>query len=273
MNREHRRIGIALSALARGIPPFFQRELRAVYGDNWEDVARASYRGPSPNATPNNAWDAHSLLTVMWEQWNAVFRDKLGMFERSLVGELREFRNRWAHQANFDEDDSYRVFDSTQRLLMAIGALEEAEEIENYKFDVLRDKLGRRMNDEQARVRMNRKRIVDVAIYAVCGASLCATILLKFGQQNPLPTQLTMVFTVFLFCYFTYRRLTSTSPMFGVKECPKCSKLIYNEVCPYCDPPLRSSSIIKSGSSSLRLSPLHNPPPTQRIAERVIERI
>ena len=129
------------------------------------------------------------------------------------------------------------------------------------------------MNDELARVRMSRNRLVDVVFYAVCCTALSATTLLMFGQQNPLTMQLTRVCTVFLFCYFTFRRLTSTASVFGVKECPKCSKLIYNEVCPYCDPPLRSSSIIKSGSSSLRLPPLHNPPPTQRIAERVIERI
>jgi hypothetical protein len=33
----------------------------------------------------------------MWDQWNVVFRKTLGNAERSLVSELRDARNRWAH--------------------------------------------------------------------------------------------------------------------------------------------------------------------------------
>jgi len=86
----------------------------------------------------------------MWDQWNQVFRYKLGMAERSLVSELREYRNRWAHQDLFSDDDSYRVLDSAQRLLMAVGAHEAATLIEDRKIDVMRNILGRRVNDEMA---------------------------------------------------------------------------------------------------------------------------
>lgn len=257
MRSEHQRIGGALDVLTRGIFPFFERELLAVYGSNWEEVARTSFRGQSPSAAQNNLWDAHAILTVMWEQWNAVFRYKLKMSERSLVSELREFRNRWAHQAAFTEDDSYRVLDSTQRLLLAIGAREQANEIEDSKLDVLRSKLGRRVNEELARVRFNRVRMTDVTLYAVCCAAISATAFLILGKTHLLPTMVLIGFTMFVFTYFIYQRMTASTPVYGVHECPKCSKVIYSEVCPYCDPPMRSSSIIKGGSS-LRFPPFRD---------------
>lgn len=257
MRSEHQRIGGALDVLTRGLFPFFERELLAVYGVKWEEIARASFRGQSPNSAQNNFWDAHAILTVMWEQWNAVFRYKLGMSERSLVSELREFRNRWAHQSSFSEDDSYRVLDSTQRLLLAIGAIEAAQEIEDRKLDVLRSKLGRRVNEELARVRFNRARMTDVVLYVVCCAAISATTFLMFGSAHMVPVLVMIGFTAFAFGFFIYQRVTATIPVYGVHECPKCSKVIYSEVCPYCDPPMRSSSIIKS-SSALRFPPFRD---------------
>jgi hypothetical protein len=257
MRSEHQRIGGALDALTRGCFSFFESELREVYGDKWEEVARSSIRGQSTSAAPNNGWDAHAILSVMWEQWNNVFRYKLGISERSLVGELREFRNRWAHQAVFSEDDSYRVLDSTQRLLVAIGAMEHAEEVEERKLDVLRNKLGRRVNEELARVKFNRVRMTDVALYTICCAAICTTTVLMFGTLHPLPVLVMVGFTVFAFGVFIYQRVTATTPVYGVHECPKCSKVIYSEVCPYCDPPARSSTVIR-GSSALRFPPFRD---------------
>ena len=251
MPTEHRQIGAALDTLTRGVFPYFERELLAVYGSKWEEVARASFRGQSPHLAQNNLWDIHAILTVMWEQWNAVFRYKLGMPERSLVSELRDFRNRWAHQGKFTEDDSYRVLDSAQRLLLAVGAIAEAEEIEDRKIEVLRSKLGRRVNEEQARVRFNRARLTDVVLYVICCLAIITTTFLMFGMRHLGPILITTSFTAFAFGYFIYQRMTATTPVYGVHECPKCSKVIYSEVCPYCDPPPRSSSIIKSGSSTI----------------------
>lgn len=248
-----------MGVLTHGLFPFFEREMLAAHGKNWEEVARTCFRGQSPGAAQNNVWDAHALLTVMWEQWNNVFRYKLGMTERSLVSELREFRNRWAHQAVFNEDDSYRVLDSTQRLLLAVGAFDEADEIEERKLDVLRSKLGRHANEEAARVRFNHVRLTDVSLYFISCIAINTTTVLVFGRTHPLPTVVMVAFTIFAFAYFITKRITAVTPVYGVHECPKCSKVIYSEVCPYCDPPMRSSSIIKNGSS-LRFPPFRDVP-------------
>src|SRR5690606_30171626 len=95
-------------------------------------------------------WDTQNLLIVMWDQWNAVFRNTLGHAERSLVSELREVRNQWAHQTPFSSDDAYRALDSIGRLLTAISA-PEAKELEEQKMALLRVRF-----DEQRRGEMRK---------------------------------------------------------------------------------------------------------------------
>ena len=71
---------------------------------------------------PFRAWTRAALLRVMWEWWNEIYRNTLGPAERSLVSELRDVRNRWAHQAPFSTDDTYRALDSTSRLLTSVSS-------------------------------------------------------------------------------------------------------------------------------------------------------
>jgi hypothetical protein len=63
----------------------------------------------------------------MWETWNEVFRKTLGFADRSLVSEIRDWRNKWAHQAPFSSDDAYRALDSAGRLLSAVSATQADE--------------------------------------------------------------------------------------------------------------------------------------------------
>ena len=58
----------------------------------------------------------------MWELWNDCFQKILGPSDRSLVSELRDVRNKWAHQKAFSTDDAYRAIDSISRLLTAVAA-------------------------------------------------------------------------------------------------------------------------------------------------------
>src|SRR4051812_9198603 len=97
------RVGKGLDLLNAGLQPFVERELRHVHGDRWQDVAREGQppdRGRGRNADRLHL-DTHALLAVMWNQWNPVFGRTLGNAERSLVSELRDVRNKWAHQEPF----------------------------------------------------------------------------------------------------------------------------------------------------------------------------
>ena len=138
------RVGKALDLLNRGLQPYVEREMKAVCGARWLDAARESLREDRPDSGAF-LWDTQAILAVMWNQWNTVFKNKLGQAERSLVGELRDVRNRWAHQKPFTTDDAYRALDSIWRLLSAVSA-EQAAEVDRQKQDLLRARF-----EEQAR--------------------------------------------------------------------------------------------------------------------------
>src|SRR5690349_19675754 len=108
----HERVGRALGLISVGLSPFVARELEAAYGHNWlDEVSSRDVRGGSlpRKVSPT---DVQFLLKVLWDEWNTVFRKVLGQSERTLVSELRDMRNRWAHQEPFSSDDTYRVLDS-----------------------------------------------------------------------------------------------------------------------------------------------------------------
>lgn len=136
-NRE--RVGKALDLLSSGLAPFVERELKAVYADKWHDAAREGQpaeRGKSKKPATLR-WDAQALVGVMWNQWNQVFNRTLGTAERSIVSELRDVRNKWAHQEAFSSNDAYRALDSMERLLAAVSA-DEASDIGQMRMDLLR---------------------------------------------------------------------------------------------------------------------------------------
>ena len=125
-NRE--RVGKALDLLKAGLGPFVEREFKNLYRDQaLAEAQKLMMAERLDTSRPFAAWDAAVLLRLMWEAWNSVFRRILGQAERTLVSELREIRNRWAHQEPFSTDDAYRALDSAGRLLTAISAPEAAE--------------------------------------------------------------------------------------------------------------------------------------------------
>ena len=142
----HDRVGKAMELLKGGLGLFVERELKNTgKGQTQADLQR--YLGDDrPNAKKAVVqMDVAALLKIMWESWNDVFRLTLGPAERSLVSELRDHRNRWAHQEIFSGDDAYRALDSACRLLTAISS-PLADDIEKMKTELLRIRF-----DEQAR--------------------------------------------------------------------------------------------------------------------------
>ncbi len=122
----HSLVGEALRLLAAGLGPYVAGKMR-------EAVEAGRYAPDDSEALGEIAGDISVTLRVMAMAWNDVFRDTLGPAERSLVSEIRETRNRWAHQDAFDDDDLDRALDSIGRLLAAVGALDEAKRIDGAK--------------------------------------------------------------------------------------------------------------------------------------------
>lgn len=145
----HERVGKALELLKAGLGPFVEREFKSAFKERAVSEA-ARYMGEDRlNAKrPVAEWDVAALLRLMWESWNEVFRKVLGPAERSLAGELRDHRNRWAHQQPFSGDDTYRALDSSHRLLLAISA-PQAAELEKMKNELLRLRFDEQVRTEK----------------------------------------------------------------------------------------------------------------------------
>lgn len=142
----HERVGRALGLMSEGLAPFVERECKAKYGDGWvQSVARMD-TGAAQSGKKVSPSDAQFLLKVVWDEWQSVFRNVLGQSERTYVSELRDIRNRWAHQDAFSGDDAYRALDSMHRLLLAVSAADEAVEVDKMRQDLLRSRFA-----EQAR--------------------------------------------------------------------------------------------------------------------------
>ena len=156
----HERVGRAMELLRAGLAPFVEREViervkaRAVR----MDTIRRFAEDPALADRPMADWDASGLLRLMWETWNDVFRHTLGFTERSLVSELRAWRNKWAHQERFSSDDADRALDSAERLLTAVSA-PQAGEVAKIKME-----LRRLVFDEQ--VRGERRRAAGALVEA-----------------------------------------------------------------------------------------------------------
>jgi Swt1-like HEPN len=145
----HERVGKAMELLKQGLAPFIEREFKNSYKERIT-VEALRYLGDDRNllGTPIGQWDTAALLKLMWEAWNDVFRRTLGPAERSLVSELRDARNKWAHQQPFSSDDAYRALDSAGRLLTAVSA-PQAAEIEKMKMELLRLRFDEQVRAEQ----------------------------------------------------------------------------------------------------------------------------
>jgi predicted AAA+ superfamily ATPase len=147
----YERVGKALELLRDGLRPFVEREMKVQHAQLWFEQARASVSESQAGLFGTEAeprWDIAAMLAVMWNQWNVTFRKTLGQAERTLVSELRDVRNRWAHQNPFSTDDAYRTLDSAARLLTAVSA-PQSDEIEKMKTELLRVRFDDQVRGEK----------------------------------------------------------------------------------------------------------------------------
>lgn len=143
------RVDKALEVLREGLAPWVEGEVKTMTStDARALIARVGAEGALLTNKPIAQWDVAPLLKLMWEGWKDLFSLTLGFAERSIVSELREYRNRWAHQGTFSSDDAYRVLDSAGRLLTAVSA-PQADEIEKLKMELLRLRFDEQVRGEK----------------------------------------------------------------------------------------------------------------------------
>lgn len=231
--RYRKNVTNALEHLTVGLIPFVETELQRVFGDDWLAAIDKSLKRTSVARSHDGSvqWDAHALLTIMWDQWNQVFRARLGFLERSMVSELREYRNRWAHQVNFSFDDAYRIVDNADRLLSATGR--PSRTVQNSKREMLHTEFSQQISTANEKASRFRRTWMNIGLYVVSAIGLSGVALAAF----PAPSN--WIFTTGIGIALIYVILceTRTRPrLIGPHECHWCHKIVYTEVCPYCQP-------------------------------------
>lgn len=128
------RIGQGFELLAAGLQPFIDREVRAAkQGQDWLAMLQ-SRDGKRGSTWTYNRDDPLLLLRVLTEDAE-VFKNRLSRPEQAFASELREVRNRWAHNEAFSPDDTYRALDTMERLLTAVEAADQAERVRKLRLD------------------------------------------------------------------------------------------------------------------------------------------
>ena len=134
-NRE--RVGKALELLAEGLLPFIEPRMASAasqVGGDWVRLIAARDEAKHGKAVRLHKDDPALLLRVLTEDWR-VFSGELGRVEQSFASELRDVRNRHAHNDSFTGDDTYRALDTMERLLTAVGAPGQADAVRRIRMD------------------------------------------------------------------------------------------------------------------------------------------
>ena len=151
-NRE--RIAKGLDLLRDGLRPRCEGTWRAIYGPDWLRVVNSKLRSPDHNPSP---WDVAFLFKVMKVTWNETFGRELPPSIRSLVFELSEVRNRWAHQDSFNVKDTLRALDSMERLLEAFGASGQRQKVSRLREDLMEEEVERKLRETKIVIAKTRK--------------------------------------------------------------------------------------------------------------------
>lgn len=141
------RVGKALELCRSGLAPFVEREVHAAVKERNAgiDVIRRFSDKPELANKPLAQWDVQALLNFMKGAWDDIFKLVLGKSDRSLLFEINDYRNAWAHQNPISSDDADRAIDSIERLLTAVAA-PEADDARKMKLA-----LRRQVLEEQSR--------------------------------------------------------------------------------------------------------------------------
>ena len=131
------RVSKGFDVLSAGLLEFVDRQMISaaeVKGEDWIKIIEKRDEAKNGVKKIYEKEDPAIQLKVITEEWR-VFSKVLSRAQQSLASELREVRNSWAHSKKFDNDDTYRILDTMERLLTAAGSPSEAEAIRQMRQD------------------------------------------------------------------------------------------------------------------------------------------
>lgn len=130
------RVQRGFEVLASGLEPFVDQKMGAAAPDgDWITLLEARDEQKNGVRKKYDKQDPAVLLRCITDDWR-VFARTLSRAQQSFATELRETRNKWAHNEKFSADDTYRALDTMERLLQAVGATEQAEVVRQIRVDL-----------------------------------------------------------------------------------------------------------------------------------------
>ena len=128
------KVGNALALLREGLAPYVSGVLHEAVekGELSMAVLRRLAEDPMLADRKVEDWDVAPLTRAMRMNWHSVFSSRLERRTRTLLHEVADIRNAWAHQQLFNEADTERALDTVQRLLVAVGAA-QAKAVQHLK--------------------------------------------------------------------------------------------------------------------------------------------
>ncbi len=136
------RVAKGMEQVRGALIPFVEREMRAKLGDKGFEQAIASLEVKRAKDGSGLHWDNPALFRCFFDFWQDVFKAQLSQTEKNYIGELRDIRNRWAHDEPFGNREADRALDTMALLLSAIGAREAADAVDHLKVELNREVLA-----------------------------------------------------------------------------------------------------------------------------------
>jgi hypothetical protein len=130
-------IDYLLAQFRRGFEPFVILVFKSTHADAWFDILRTTPEIRTPLDPRAIQLDATALVRIILVHWDSTFARVLDKRDRALFYELRQIRNRWAHQVPITDDDVDRMADTVLRLLTSIRA-DNIIEVEQYRDELRR---------------------------------------------------------------------------------------------------------------------------------------
>lgn len=143
------RVGRTLDLTTAGLGPWMVELLTGKYGDAWQAQVRAAAGAP-PRDFTDNVEDPSYLFWVFDKQWPSLFRDHLSHEERRCVSALWDARKDWAHGAKFTDERAERVLSDGEHLLRQVGAVRDADEVDDLRRELRRIRFEKDQKQYQA---------------------------------------------------------------------------------------------------------------------------
>lgn len=149
------RVGKAFDLLSEGLVDEVDEVMIRVYNStDWPEIwAKEDAQRRGGPVRPLTKRDVQVQLRAITEQ-GYHFKEVLSRAQQGFASELRETRNKWAHNEPFGSDDAVRALDTMERLLTAIGSLDSADDVNRLRVD-----LQRTVFEDQTRKKVKRSKV------------------------------------------------------------------------------------------------------------------